>query len=216
MPRWLILGALGILSILSGCSIAMQPATNALVATVATSVPEPQNLETATFAGGCFWSMQRMMDEVPGVITTTVGFTGGAEPNPTYAQVSAEITGHAEAVEVIFDRAQISYAELVDAYWHDIDPVAVDRQFCDQGSSYRSAIFYHDAEQQHLAEESKATLAASGRFSEPIATEIVAATTFYPAEEYHQKFYLKNPSHYALYRAGCGRDARLAEIWGAE
>ena len=216
MKRWLILGALGILSILSGCNLAMQPATNAMVAAVATPIPDPQNLETATFAGGCFWSMQRMLDEVPGVITTTVGFTGGTEPNPTYAQVSAEITGHAEAVNVIFDRTQISYADLVDAYWHDIDPVAVDRQFCDQGSSYRSAIFYHDAEQQRLAEASKAALAASGHFTEPIATEIVAATTFYPAEEYHQKFYLKNPSHYALYRARCGRDVRLAQIWAAE
>lgn len=216
MKRWLMIGAVGILGILGGCSFAMQPAAQTVVTAVATPVPDPQNLETATFAGGCFWSMQRMMDEVPGVITTTVGYMGGTEPNPTYAQVSAEITGHAESVEVIFDRAQISYAEVVDAYWHDIDPVAVDRQFCDQGSSYRSAIFYHDAEQQRLAEASKAALTASGRFTEPIATEVVAATTFYPAEEYHQKFYLKNPSHYALYRAGCGRDARLAEIWGTE
>lgn len=216
MKRLFFVCALGIIAMLGACSLSLLPATNPVVVAVATAVPEPQNLATATFAGGCFWSMQRMLDEVPGVITTTVGFTGGTEPNPTYAQVSAEITGHAEAVEVIFDRAQISYADLLDAYWHDIDPVAVDRQFCDQGSSYRSAIFYHDAEQQRLAAASKEALAASGRFAQPIATEIVAATAFYPAEEYHQKFYLKNPSHYALYRAGCGRDARLAEIWGTE
>jgi peptide-methionine (S)-S-oxide reductase len=174
----------------------------------------PEDLETATFAGGCFWSMQRMMDEVPGVITTTVGYAGGQEENPTYAQVSAEITGHAESIEVIFDRTRISYAELVDAFWHDIDPVAVNQQFCDRGSSYRSVIFYRDAEQQRVAEASKQALEASGRFDQPIATEIVPATTFYPAEEYHQKFYLKNPEHYAAYRAGCGRDARLAQIWG--
>lgn len=215
MKRLFIVCALGIIGILGACSLSVLPA-NPVVVAVATPVPAPQNLETATFAGGCFWSMQRMLDEVTGVITTTVGFTGGTEPNPTYAQVSAEITGHAEAVEVIFDQAQISYADLLDAYWHDIDPVAVDRQFCDQGSSYRSAIFYHDAEQQRLAAASKEALAASGRFEQPIATEIVAATTFYPAEAYHQKFYLKNPGHYALYRAGCGRDARLAEIWGTE
>ena len=216
MKRLLIMFVLGTIGILGACSTAMQPVVNPVAMVVATPVPDPQNLATATFAGGCFWSMQRMLDEVPGVITTTVGFTGGTEPNPTYAQVSAEITGHAEAVEVIFDQAQISYADLLDAYWHDIDPVAVNRQFCDQGSSYRSAIFYHDAEQQRLAAASKAALAASGRFEQPIATEIVASTAFYPAEAYHQKFYLKNPSHYALYRAGCGRDARLAEIWGSE
>lgn len=216
MQRLLMACVLGVIGLLVACGPALPPVANPVAAAVATPIPDPAKLAKATLAGGCFWSMQRMLDEVPGVITTTVGYTGGAEPNPTYAQVSAEITGHAEAVEVIFDTAQISYAALVDAYWHDIDPVAVDQQFCDVGSSYRSAIFYHDAEQQRLAAASKAALVASGRFAQPIATEIVAATIFYPAEEYHQKFYLKNSSHYALYRAGCGRDARLAEIWGAE
>jgi peptide-methionine (S)-S-oxide reductase len=186
-----------------------------LLSEAATPVFDPQNLETATFAGGCFWSMQRMMDEAPGVITTTVGYTGGTVSNPTYEQVSAETTGHAESVQVVYDAAQISYAKLLDAYWHDIDPTTVDQQFCDHGSSYRTAIFYHNAEQQQLAEASKQELAASGRFAQPIVTEIMAASEFYPAEEYHQKFYLKNPAHYAAYRAGCGRDARLAEIWGA-
>ena len=176
--------------------------------------PDPKNLATATFAGGCFWSMQRMMDEVAGVITTTVGYAGGTVPNPTYEQVSAETTGHAESVEVIFDTSRISYAKLLDDYWHDINPTEVDQQFCDVGSSYRSIIFYHDAEQQRLAEASKQALEVSGRFNQPIVTEIVAAPTFYPAEEYHQKFYLKSPDHYAAYRAGCGRDAELAKIWG--
>ena len=204
---------------LAACSQPAQPiadadVADATVATVAVPTFDPKSLETATFAGGCFWSMQRMLDEVPGVITTTVGYTGGTLPDPTYEQVSSETTGHAESVEVVYDSAQISYAKLLDAYWHDIDPVAVDQQFCDSGSSYRSAIFYHDGEQQRLAEASKQALAASGRFDQPIATEIVAASVFYPAEEYHQKFYLKNPEHYAAYRAGCGRDGRLVEIWG--
>ncbi len=204
---------------LVACSQAAQPVANAasISATkpaVALPVPDPKNLVTATFAGGCFWSMQRMLDEVPGVIMTTVGYTGGHIANPTYEQVSSETTGHAESVQVVYDSAQISYAKLLDAYWHDIDPVAVDQQFCDSGSSYRSIIFYHDAEQQRLAEASKQALVASGRFNQPIVTEIVAATTFYPAEAYHQKFYLKSPTQYAMYRAGCGRDASLARIWG--
>ncbi len=205
--------------LLGACAVVTQPSatTNGPVAAVATPVYDPETLETATFAGGCFWSMQRMLDEVPGVITTTVGYMGDENwPDPTYAQVAAEITEHAESVQVIYDSAQISYADLVDAYWHDIDPVAVDRQFCDHGSSYRSVIFYHDAAQQQVAAASKQALATSGRFTQPIATQIVAASAFYPAEAYHQKFYLKNPDHYAAYRAGCGRDARLAEIWGAE
>jgi peptide-methionine (S)-S-oxide reductase len=200
--------------LLAACAPATQPVANVVAPQVAAAPSNPEDLATATFAGGCFWSMQRMMDEVPGVVETTVGYAGGSEENPTYEQVSSETTRHAEAVEVVFDTSKITYAELLDAYWHDIDPVAVDQQFCDRGPSYRSIIFYHDAEQQQLAEASKQALAASGRFDQPIATEIMAATPFYPAEEYHQKFYLKNPDHYARYRVGCGRDARLAEIWG--
>ena len=175
---------------------------------------DPKNLELATFAGGCFWSMQRMMDEVAGVVTTTVGYAGGTVVNPTYEQVSTETTGHAESVEVVFDTSRISYAKLLDAYWHDIDPVAVDQQFCDRGSSYRSVIFYHGVEQHQLAEASKLALEKSGRFTQPIVTEIVTATAFYPAEDYHQKFYLKSPDRYAAYRVGCGRDEALARIWG--
>jgi peptide-methionine (S)-S-oxide reductase len=199
---------------LVACSQPVQPAANVAAPKVAGPPPDPKNLQTAVFAGGCFWSMQRMMDEVPGVITTTVGYAGGTVPNPTYEEVSSETTGHAESVQVVFDSAQISYAKLLDAYWHDINPTQVDQQFCDRGSSYRSIIFYGNAEQKQLAEASKQALVASGRFSDPIVTEIIAAPTFYRAEEYHQKFYLKNPDHYAAYRAGCGRDASLAKIWG--
>ncbi|MBX3013756.1 MAG: peptide-methionine (S)-S-oxide reductase MsrA [Caldilineaceae bacterium] len=209
-----ILCTAGVFCLLVACAAPPPPVATAVVTAVATPVPDPNNLETATLAGGCFWSMQRALDAVPGVITTTVGYAGGIEPNPTYAQVVAKMTGHAEAVEVIFDAAQISYADLLDAYWHEIDPVAVDRQFCDQGPNYRSAIFYHTTEQQQVAAASKAALAASGRFTQPIATAIVAVTPFYPAESYHQKYYLKRPDDYARYRVGCGRDARLAELWG--
>lgn len=209
-----MLSALWIVFSLAACAPASPPSTPMAAPKVAVSPPAPKNLETATFAGGCFWSMQRMMDEVAGVITTTVGYAGGTVANPTYEQVSSETTGHAESVEVIFDKAKITYAQLLDAYWHDINPTEVDQQFCDEGSSYRTVIFYHNAEQQRLAEASKQAITASGRFTQPIVTEIVAAPTFYPAEDYHQKFYLKNPSHYAAYRAGCGRDAELARIWG--
>jgi len=176
---------------------------------------DPKNLQTATFAGGCFWSMQRMMDMVPGVITTTVGYSGGTVANPTYEQVSSETTGHAESVQVVFDTAQISYTKLVDSYWHMIDPVQVDQQACDAGSSYRSIIFYDGAEQQKVAEASKQALVDSGRFTAPIATTVEAAMPFYPAEMYHQKYYQKNPGNYAAYRAGCGRDELLVSIWGS-
>ena len=227
MKRLTVLCALCVLFAawgLAGCSVPPQGTLSgtpgggetAAVEAAATATPavDPQNLQTATLAGGCFWSMQRLLDAVPGVITTTVGYTGGTVPNPTYEQVSSETTGHAEAVEVVFDSAQISYTALLDAYWHDIDPVTADGQFCDFGPSYRPAIFYHDAEQQRTAEASKEALAASGKFDQPIVTEIVAAGAFYPAEEYHQKFYLKSPDQYAAYRAACGRDERLYQIWG--
>jgi len=179
------------------------------------SAIDPKNLETATFAGGCFWSMQRMMDEVPGVITTTVGYSGGTVANPTYEQVSSETTGHAESVQVVFNTSQITYTTLVMDYWHMIDPTQVDQQACDAGSSYRSIIFTNGAAQQTVAEASKKALEASGRFSQPLATTVEAAMPFYPAEEYHQKYYLKNPGNYAAYRSGCGRDERLVAIWGS-
>jgi len=166
----------------------------------------------ATFAGGCFWCMESDFDKVPGVIRTTSGYTGGTTVNPTYMEVGSGRTGHAESVEVVYDPAKVTYAQLLDAYWHNIDPLVKDRQFCDAGNEYRTAIFVHDAEQRRLAEESKKRVEA--QLKAPIYTEIVAAGAFYPAEEYHQNYYLKNPVRYKYYRWSCGRDQRLEQIWG--
>lgn len=175
---------------------------------------DTKNLATATFAGGCFWCMEPPFEKLAGVISVTSGYTGGQKLDPTYEEVSAGGTGHAESVQVLYDSTQITYAQLLEVFWHNIDPVAVNRQFCDAGSQYRSAIFFHNEEQKGWAEASKQELEQSGRFDRPIATEIVAASTFYPAEEYHQDFYKKNPLRYKAYRAGCGRDRRLEELWG--
>jgi peptide-methionine (S)-S-oxide reductase len=158
--------------------------------------------------------MEPPYDELDGVISTTSGYTGGRKQNPTYEEVSTGTTGHTEAVQVVYDPKRISYARLLEVFWRNIDPLATNAQFCDHGTQYRSGIFYHDAEQRRLAEDSKRALEASGRFKGPIVTEIVAAGTFYPAEEYHQDYYKKNPIRYKFYRAGCGRDQRLAELWG--
>jgi len=170
----------------------------------------------ATFAGGCFWCMEPPFDKLDGVISTTSGYTGGEKKNPTYEEVSAGGTGHAEAVEIVYDPAKISYDALLKVFWHNIDPTVRNRQFCDVGSQYRTAIFYHDAQQKALAEASKAALERNKPFSGPVVTEIVAAGAFYPAEEYHQDFYLKNPVRYKFYRTTCGRDSRLKELWGSE
>lgn len=177
--------------------------------------PQPSDSAVAIFAGGCFWCMEPPYDKLPGVIETTSGYIGGHVADPSYEAVSAGGTGHAEAVKVTYDPDRIDYAKLLEVFWHNIDPVAVDRQFCDVGEQYRSAVFYVNEKQQQLALESKRRLAASGRFDEPIATEIVPATTFYPAEEYHQNYYKENPLRYKFYRYRCGRDARLEEIWGS-
>ncbi len=178
-------------------------------------LPAPSDASaTAIFAGGCFWCMEHDFDQVPGVISTTSGYTGGTVANPTYEQVSAGGIGHAESVKVQYDPRKVGYEQLLDVFWHNIDPVAVDRQFCDRGSQYRSAIFYGNAREKRLAEASKQKLEASGRFKQPIATQIVAASTFYPAEQYHQDYYKKNPVRYKFYRFNCGRDQRLEEIWG--
>jgi len=173
---------------------------------------EPQRSAIATFAGGCFWCVESDFDKVDGVISTTSGYTGGHTANPSYEQVSHGGTGHAEAVEIAYDPAKVSYKKLLDVFWHNIDPLAKDRQFCDHGDQYRSAIFYHDEEQRALAEASKA--AVEKRFEQPVATQIVAAGAFYKAEEYHQDYYKKNPIRYKFYRFNCGRDARLEELWG--
>jgi len=168
----------------------------------------------ATFAGGCFWCTEADFDKLPGVISTTSGYIAGTVTNPTYKQVSSGTTGHIEAVQVRFDPAKTNFARLLAAYWPTIDPLTLNRQFCDGGPQYRSAIFYHNSDQKKKTEASKAELVASRRFSQPIVTEILPATTFYPAEEYHQNYYVKNPIRYPFYRSGCGRDGRLEEVWG--
>ncbi len=180
----------------------------------ATETTATTGLAKATFAGGCFWCMQHPFDELPGVVSTTAGYTGGRTKNPTYEDVSGGETGHAESVQVVYDPKKISYSKLLNVFWHNVDPVDAAGQFCDKGNQYRSAIFYQDAEQKKLAEQSKQVLEKSGKPNGTIATQIVAATEFYPAEEYHQSFYKKNPLRYAFYRHGCGRDNRLEEVWG--
>jgi len=170
--------------------------------------------ETTAFAGGCFWCMEGVFDHLPGVVSVTSGYIGGHTVNPTYEQVSEGGTGHAEAVQVVFDPSRISYARLLDAYWHNVDPVTPNAQFCDHGSQYRSAIFANGQEQLRQALASKAALEASHRFKQPIVTQVVTATRFYPAEEYHQHYYKKNPARYSYYRWSCGRDRRLHELWG--
>ena len=170
----------------------------------------------ATFAGGCFWCMEGPFDELDGVISTTSGYTGGQTVNPTYEEVSAGGTGHAEAVQVVYDPQKISYQELLAVYWPNTDPTTPDAQFCDHGDQYRPEIFYHDDKQRQLAEASKEEIKRTKTFSAPLVTEITQATAFYPAEEYHQDFYRKNPIRYKFYRFTCGRDARLATLWGDE
>ena len=170
----------------------------------------------ATFAGGCFWCMEGPFDELDGVLSTTSGYTGGQTVNPTYEEVSAGGTGHAEAVQVMYDPQKISYQELLAVYWPNTDPTTPDAQFCDHGSQYRPEIFYHDDKQRQSAEASKEEIKRTKTFSAPLVTEITQATAFYPAEEYHQDFYQKNPIRYKFYRFTCGRDARLATLWGDE
>jgi peptide-methionine (S)-S-oxide reductase len=175
-----------------------------------------ESLATATFAGGCFWCMEEAFDPITGVISVTSGYTGGRARNPTYEQVSDGGTGHAEAIRVIYDPEKIGYDKLLDVFWHNIDPVTPNAQFCDHGSQYRSAIFYSTSEQRELAERSKQRLEHSGRFERPIVTEIVRASAFYPAEEYHQDYYRKNPLRYKFYKWNCGRASRLKELWGED
>ena len=167
----------------------------------------------ATFAGGCFWCVEAVFDGVPGVISTTSGYIGGRLKSPTYEQVSGGGTGHAEAVQVTYDPAKITYQKLLDLFWRNVDPLTANAQFCDVGSQYRAAIFYHSVEQRRLAEASKAAIEQSRRFNRPIVTEIVAASAFYRAEEYHQNYHQKNPVRYRFYTYNCGRAQRLRELW---
>jgi peptide-methionine (S)-S-oxide reductase len=166
----------------------------------------------ATFAGGCFWCMEGPFDSLPGVVSVTVGYTGGHVKNPSYEEVSAGGTGHRESVQIVYDPTRISYAKLLDVFWHNIDPADNEGQFCDKGPQYRSAIFYHDATQKRLAEESKA--AVEKRLGRGF-TDILPASEFWRAEEYHQHYYKKNPVRYHFYRFNCGRDQRLAKLWGS-
>ncbi|MEM1178628.1 MAG: peptide-methionine (S)-S-oxide reductase MsrA [Acidobacteriota bacterium] len=170
-------------------------------------------LERATFAGGCFWCMEPPFDKLDGVKATVSGYTGGFQDNPTYPDVSAGRTGHTEVVQVIFDPETISYEELLHVFWRNIDPTVANRQFCDRGSQYRTGVFFHDEAQQKAAEASKQAIIDSKRFPQ-VVTEITEADTVYVAETYHQDFYVKKPAHYKRYRKGCGRDARLQELWG--
>ncbi len=181
----------------------------------ATSSPVNES-ETAIFAGGCFWCMEPPFDKLDGVISTTSGYTAGDMKNPTYKEVSAGSTGHTEAIEIKYDPEKISYTELLNVFWKNIDPVAVDRQFCDAGSQYRAGIYYLDATQEAEAKRSLQALKDNKPFAGEITTEILPASKFYPAEDYHQDYYQKNPLRYKYYRFACGRDQRLQEIWGSK
>lgn len=199
--KWLVLIALSVWGVLSltGPTMSQSP---------------KGDFAKATFAGGCFWCMEHPFDELDGVVTTTSGYTGGKTVNPTYPEVSAGGTGHTEAVQIEFDPKKITYKELLAVYWRNTDPTIADAQFCDHGTQYRPEVFYHTEEQQKLAEASRKHIEETKTFPQPIVTEITKATTFYPAEDYHQNYYEKNPIRYKFYRLACGRDARLAELWG--
>jgi peptide-methionine (S)-S-oxide reductase len=178
------------------------------------AVPKPgPGQAAAVFAGGCFWCMESDFDHLAGVVSTTSGFAGGKEKNPTYDQVSSHLTGHLEAVYVVYDTSKLTYDQVVDYYWHHVDPTDDGGQFCDRGESYRTAIFPQDDAQKAAAEASKAKLDASHVLPGPVVTRILPGQTFWPAEEYHQDFHDKNPGRYLPYRQGCGRDARVAEVW---
>lgn len=199
----ILLSALG----LSTTGLAQTPVPTSGVAPSASTAK-------ATFAGGCFWCVESDFDKIPGVVSTTSGYIGGKTANPSYEQVSNHSTGHAEAVEVVYDPAKVSYERLVAYFWHTIDPTVKDQQFCDRGSPYRTAIFAHGEEQLKVAQASRAALEKSKPFKEAIVTDIVLAGPFYAAEDYHQDYYKKNPIRYKYYRTSCGRDARLQQLWG--
>lgn len=181
---------------------------------VTASPASAATLEKATFAGGCFWCMEEAFEAVPGVVSVVSGYTGGTQPDPTYEQVSAGRTGHAESVEVVFDPARVSYEQLLEVFWRNVDPTTADRQFCDRGNQYRPAIFYHTDTQHTLAQESKQRIDREKTFPDPLRMEITAASAFYQAEEYHQDFYKRNPIRYKFYKFNCGRTQRLEELWG--
>jgi peptide-methionine (S)-S-oxide reductase len=205
------LGALIVAAV--GVTGALSMGSSRAQGTTATG-PAPAGLAKATFAGGCFWCVESDFDKVPGVVSTTSGYIGGKVANPSYEQVSAKLTDHAEAVEVVFDPKRVSYEQLLEYFWRTIDPTTKDRQFCDSGSPYRTAIFVQDAKQLAAAKASLAGLEKTKPFKEPVVTEVVLAGPFYAAEDYHQDYYKKNPVRYKYYRNGCGRDARITQLWG--
>jgi len=207
MKHYLFLGVLMIISVNQSISQSISQSANQAIA---------QDTDTAIFAAGCFWCMEHPFDAMDGVLSTTSGYTGGHQENPTYQQVSAGTTGHTEAVQIIFDPTRVSYDQLLHVYWRNSDPTTANRQFCDIGSQYRPAIFYRNDKQQQQAEASKQEIIQHKTFSAPVITEITAATTFWPAEAYHQDYYLKNPIRYKFYRFNCGRDQRLNNLWHNE
>lgn len=188
----------------------------ACIAPGADAQTPPPKTARAIFAGGCFWCMEGPFDAIDGVISTTSGYSGGEKANPTYYDVSSGKTGHYEVVQVEYDPAKVTYKRLLDVFWHNIDPFNAEGQFCDKGDQYRAVIFYETEDEKRLAEQSKADLQAGKDFKEPIVTAVLPAKTFYPAEDYHQDYYLKNPLKYKFYRFNCRRDARLDEVWGAD
>lgn len=207
-----VVAALGYVWLRGGFIIrgSAQPAASSSAA----AAPSAAHSQTATFAAGCFWCAESDFEKVPGVISVISGYTGGRIANPTYEQVSEGGTGHAEAVQVIFDPTRVSYEQLLDHFWHNVDPFVAHRQFCDVGTQYRPEIFVHDEAQRRAADASKASL--QKRFQQPIVVAITAAGPFYRAEEYHQDYYKKNPTQYRFYRWSCGRDARLRAIWRSQ
>jgi peptide-methionine (S)-S-oxide reductase len=203
--------AIGVLTGVLGLLLAKQPG-EAASAQSGTAAPSPASLRRATFAGGCFWCVEADFDKLPGVVATTSGYTGGRTVRPTYEQVSRGGTGHTEAVEIVFDPAVVSYEQLLEHYWRNVDPFVLHRQFCDVGDQYRPEIFVHSPEQRAAAEESRRQV--QRRFTERILVPVTSATTFYAAEAYHQDYHNTHPVQYRFYRWTCGRDARLREIWG--
>ncbi|MBA2690679.1 MAG: peptide-methionine (S)-S-oxide reductase MsrA [Burkholderiales bacterium] len=196
------------------CALGLLIAFTGLACQAQAAKAGPTGYAKATFAGGCFWCMEPPYDKLDGVVSTTSGYIGGRAKNPTYQQVSSGGTGHTEAVQVLYDPKRVSYEKLLQVFWVNIDPTVKDQQFCDVGSQYRTGIFYHSDEQKRLAEAAKARLEKEKPFKAAIVTEVTAATEFYPAEEYHQDYYIKNPLRYKFYRSGCGRDSRLKDLWG--
>ena len=206
--------ALPVMLLFAAATAAAAPVSGSVRAAKTSAPAPPPSSATATFAGGCFWCMEPPFEALPGVISVTSGFSGGMERNPTYEDVSASRTGHAEVVQVLYDPKRITYDELLRVYWHNVDPTSGDGQFCDRGKQYRPAIFYRNAAERRIAQESRTRATRELLVKKPIMVQIVPLMTFYPAEDYHQDYYKKNPQHYKEYRTGCGRDRRLRQLWG--